>query len=184
MQQIISETKERMNQSIEHLKEDLKGIRTGRASPSLLDGVMVEAYGTQMPLRDTANVTAPEARQLLVSPFDQNNLGVISKGIEKANLGVQPMIDGNVIRLSIPEMDESKRKDMVRAAWDRCEKTKVSIREARRKANESLKAAKSASSITEDQLKAGEKKVQDLTDDFCKRADEATATKEKEVLAI
>lgn len=184
MQSIIAEMKERVELAMTHLGEDLKNIRTGRASASMLDSVMVEAYGTQMRLRDTANVTAPEARQLLVTPFDQNNAGIISKGIEKANLGVQPIIDGNVIRLNIPEMDEAKRKEMVRLAWDKCEKTKVAIREARRKANEQLKESKASGSLTEDEQKGGEKRIQELTDDFCKRADALVASKEKEVLAI
>ncbi len=183
-QNYLAEAKERMQSALDHLCEDLKNIRTGRASPSLVDNVMVEAYGTQMRLRDTANITAPEPRQLLISPFDQNNLGLISKGIEKANLGVQPIIDGNVIRITIPEMDESKRKEMVKIAWDRCEKGKVAIRDARRKANESIKAAKSDGTLTEDELKSTEKKIQELTDDFCKRADSVTEAKEREVLAI
>lgn len=184
VQSILDEVKERMSQALGHLAEDLKNIRTGRASPSLLDSVMVDAYGTQMRLRDTANITAPEPRQLLVTPFDQNNVGLVGKGIEKANLGVQPVIDGNVIRITIPEMDEAKRKEMVKIAWDRCEKTKVAVREARRKGNEQLKLAKSDGHLTEDEQKSGEKRVQELTDDFCKKADSATETKEKEVLAI
>ena len=181
MQGIIAEMKERVDLAIVHLGEDLKNIRTGRANPSMLDSVMVEAYGTQMRLRDTANVTAPEARQLLVTPFDQNNAGIIAKGIEKANLGIQPVVDGHIIRLNIPEMDEGKRKEMVRLAW---EKAKVSIREARRKANEQLKAAKTSGSLTEDEQKGGEKRTQELTDECCKRADALVALKEKEVLAI
>lgn len=184
MQSILSESEKGMKSSVDHLKEELKNIRTGRASPSLLDSVMVDVYGTAMRLRDLATVTAPEPRQLMVTPFDRNNCGPVSKGIERSNLGLQPTIDGNIVRINIPPMDEAKRKEMVKLAWDKCEKCKVSIRDARRKANESLKQLKSDGELTEDALKGAEKKIQDQTDRYCKLADETVAHKEEEVLAI
>lgn len=184
MQEVLFETEKMMQGSLDHLKDELKNIRTGRASPAFLDGVLVDVYGSSMRLRDLATVTAPEPRQLMVTPFDQNTCGPISKAIEKGNLGVQPIIDGNIVRINIPPMDEAKRKEMVKLAREKCEKGKISIREARRKANESLKQHKADGDITEDALKASEKKVQDLTDRYCKLCDDAVSSKEEEVLAI
>jgi ribosome recycling factor len=137
-----------------------------------------------MRLRDIANITIPEPSQLLVSPFDANNAGAISKAIEAANLGVRPTVDGNAVRITVPSMDESTRKEMVKLCGRRCEEAKVSIRNARRDGNEGARAQQKDGDIGEDQLKRFEKEIQSLTDDYCKQADELSKAKENEVMEI
>lgn len=180
----LKDTEHKMQGALTHLKDELKTLRTGRANASMLDKVAVEVYGTQMRLPEIATVTVPEARQIVVAPFDQSNLHAIAKGIEAANLSVRPVVDGHVIRVKIPEMDQSVRQEMVKIAKRKCEETKVVIRNARRDGNEALKKKKADGMIPEDALKRGEKQIQELTDKFCKRADEETLLKEKEILTI
>lgn len=184
MASILDEAKEKMNGALEHLKTDLKSIRTGRANTSLLDGVMVEVYGSLVKLKEVASVTAPEARQLLITPYDSKNVNVIAKSIEKADLGVTPMADGNVVRIKIAPMDEAKRKEMVKISHKRREDGKITIRNIRRDMNEKARKQKQEGILPEDQLKKIEKGVQELTDKFCQLADEATAQKEKEIMTI
>ena len=181
---ILEQVKKKMNGVIEHLKLDLKGLRTGRANPAILDTVMVEVYGTHVKLRDIASVSVPEARQLLVTPFDTSNLHAIAKGVEAANLNVQPIVDGNVVRIKIPEMDVSVRQEMCKQAKKKCEEAKVGIRNVRREGNELAKKQKNDGLIPEDMMKKIEKNVQDLTDKSCKLADDLTAEKEKEIMQI
>lgn len=182
--QIINDVKKKMQTSIDHLHEELKHIRTGRADPAMLNSVMVEAYGTKMRLIEVATITAPEPRQILITPFDPQNAGVIRKGIETSNLNITPHIDGNVVRLNIPPMDQNMRNDMVKLAKKKGEDTKVSIRNARREGNDLLKKAKSNGDLTEDLQKKGENDIQQLTDQFCKQVDEIISCKEKDVMAI
>lgn len=181
---IIDETKTKMQEAVDHLKKELSQLRSGRANPSMLDSVQVEVYGSQMRLKELATVTTPEPRQLLITPFDPQTAGPISKGIEKANLNVQPMLEGNIIRINIPPMDESMRKDIVKQGKKKTEDAKVAIREVRRKSNDTLKKQKADSEITEDEMKKGEKKVQELTDDFCKQVDDLFTVKEKEIMTV
>lgn len=180
----INQTKTKMSAAIEHLKNELKSIRTGRANPGMVDNVSVEIYGSQMRIKDVASVTAPEARQLLITPFDPSNTNAIGKAIERANLGFMPIVEGNLVRIKIPAMDESMRKEMVKLCHKRREEAKVSIRNCRRDGNESLKKAKSAGELAEDLLKKLEKEIQELTDKFCKEADEVADKKEKEITTI
>ena len=184
MKEIINMTRAKMDKAIEHLHTDLKNIRTGRANPSILDSVMIEVYGTKMRVIDVASIATPEQRQILITPFDSNNTNAIAKGVEQANLGFQVVADGNGVRMTIPPMDESVRKEMVKQCNKRAEEGKISIRNSRREANELLKALKKDSSITEDEEKAGEKDVQDMTDKHCKKMDEIVKNKENEVLEI
>lgn len=177
---IQKETKTKMGQAIEHLKDGLKNIRTGRANPESLDGVLVDAYGTKMKLKEVATITAPESRQLLIAPFSKDTLGSIVKGIEQANLNFNPIIDGNAVRITIPPMDEQTRKEMVKLSKQLCEKSKVNIRGIRKDSNE--KAKKETES--DDEKKRIEKEVQTLTDMFCKEADELAVKKEKEIMTI
>lgn len=181
---IVDETKSKMNEALEHLKKELSQLRTGRANPSMLDSVSVEVYGSQMRLKELATVSTPEARQLLITPFDPQTAGPISKSIEKANLNLQPMLEGNIIRINVPPMDESMRKEIVKQGKKKAEDAKVAVREVRRKSNDTLKKQKSASEITEDEVKKGEKRVQELTDEFCKQVDELFAAKEKEIMTV
>lgn len=181
---LVKDTQKQMQQAIDHLNDDLKGIRTGRANPSLIEGVHVDVYGTKMRITDVATISAPEPRQLLVSPFDVQNVHAIAKSIEEANLNLQPIKDANVVRINIPEMDASVRQDMVKLAKRKCEEAKVRIRNIRRDANDTVKKQKSSGEIAEDLMKKLEKSIQENTDNFCKKADELTAIKEKEILTI
>lgn len=180
----LDNAKNKMTAAIDHYKEELKGIRTGRANTGMVDGVVVEAYGSQMRIKELASITSPEPRQLMITPFDINMKGPIAKAIEKANLGFMPIVDGNLVRIKIPPMDEKQRQEMAKLCHKRREDAKVSIRNIRRDANEDARAQKTKNIITEDEMKRIEKQVQDLTDKFCKEADELCEKKEREVTAI
>ncbi len=169
---------------MEHFKNELKNIRTGRANPGILDSVTVELYGSQLRLKELASVTAPEARMLLITPFEGRNSGTIGKAIEKANIGLQPIVDGNVVRIKIPTMDESMRKDMIKVCNKKREECKVGIRNVRHDLIKLLKRLKESAQLPEDEVKKFEKKLQELTDKFCKEADEAAEKKEKEISTI
>jgi ribosome recycling factor len=183
-QEVVVATKTGMEDTISHLKAEFKNIRTGRANPAILDSVLVEVYGSSMKIRDLANVTVPESRQLLITPYDANTCGAIGKAIEKANLGIRPIVDANVVRLNVPTMDEATRKEMSKLASRKTEEAKISIRDWRRKANEELKVKKSNTQISEDDQKRLEKEVQILTDKYCKLADDLFKEKEKEILTV
>jgi ribosome recycling factor len=178
------QAKKKMLEAIEHFKQELKGLRTGRANPGILDLVTVEVYGSNMRLKELANVTAPEARMLLVTPFDPQTAGSISKGIIKANLNLQPILDGHVVRIPIPPMDEAMRKDIVKVGKKRVEEAKISIREVRRKQNEAVRKAKADGDIAEDLVKKLEKTIQEYTDQYCKEVDSLMLAKEKEIMTV
>lgn len=180
----LKQVEEKMQAAIDHFLQELKNIRTGRANPGMLDHVTLEVYGTQMRLRDVASVTTPEPRQILITPFDTNNVHAIAKGIEKANMGYQPIVDGKVVRINIPQMDAETRKEMVKLAHKRCEECKVSVRHVRRDFLELYRKQKSDGDISEDDLKRFEKVIQEHTDKFCNKADEIAQTKEKEIMHI
>ncbi len=169
---------------LEHLQIELRNIRTGRANPAMLDSVHAEVYGTNMRLKELATISAPESRQLLITPFDTSNAHVIGKAIEKSELGFLVVVEGNTIRIMVPEMDEGVRKEMVKQCKKRSEECKIGIRNVRRDCNEFIKKQKSGSEITEDMVKRFEKSVQELTDKYCKMADDLSHKKEKEVLEI
>jgi ribosome recycling factor len=180
----LDQAKTKMQAAIEHFKTELKNIRTGRANPGMLDGVLVEVYGSNMRLKDIASVTVPEARQLLISPFDRTNVSAIAKGIEKANLGFMPIVDGHVVRLKIGQMDEATRKSMIKICHTKLEETKVSVRGVRRDVIKHAQDQKKSGDMAEDALRKFEKDVQDLTDKFCKEADDLCKKKEEEVLTV
>ncbi len=181
---IEKDTKAKMQAAIEHFKQELKNLRSNRANPAMLDSVMVEVYGANMRLRDLATVSAAEARQLLISPFDPQTANPIGKAIERANLNVQPVVDGNVIRINIPPMDENMRRDIAKLAKRKAEEAKVTIRDVRRKANETVRKQKADSEITEDIQKKEEKLIQELTDKFCQEVDDLYTEKEKEIMTV
>ena len=172
----------RMTGAVEALKSDLSGLRTGRANTSLLDPVQVEVYGAMMPLNQVATVSAPEPRMLSVQVWDKDNLTAVEKGIAHANLGLNPMIDGQTLRLPMPDLTEERRKDLAKLAGQYAEKAKIAIRNVRRDAMESLKADEKKKEISEDERKRLEDEVQKLTDDHVKQTDEAAAKKEQEIL--
>lgn len=184
MVDVIKETEKKMTGTIEHLKHELKGIRTGRANPAVVEGVLVEVYGSHMRLQDLASISAPEPRQLLITPYDAKNVHAISKGIEAANLNLQPMVDSHVVRIKIPEMDQKVRQDMAKLAKKKAEDAKVGIRNVRRDGNEANKKQKADGDIPEDVMKKTEKKIQELTDKYCALADKIAEEKEKEIMSI
>ena len=181
---VDAQVKQEMQKSLDALKAELKALRTGRANSGMLDKVMVENYGALTPLKAVANVTTPDARQILVTPFDSSTLHAIEKGIQAANLGINPRVDGKVVRVSVPPMDESIRKKMAGQCKELGERFKVSIREVRRKFNDLVRKQKADGSIPEDMMKKLEKTIQELTDRFCKDIDAACADKEKEIMTV
>jgi ribosome recycling factor len=177
---IIEQTKSKMAAAIEHLKNELKSIRTGRANPGMLDGIVVELYGTPVRLKDIASITSPESRQLLITPFDVHNTATIGKAIEKANIGFMPIVEANLVRIRIPPMDENMRKEMVKLLYKKLEEAKVSIRNIRRESKEGVKK----SDLAEDLIKKMEKTIQEETDKSCREADDISEKKEKEISTI
>ena len=172
----------RMSGAVDSLKGDLSGLRTGRANTALLDPVMVEVYGSMMPLNQVATVSAPEPRMLSVQVWDRANVPAVEKGIAHANLGLNPMIDGQTLRLPIPDLTEERRKDLAKLAGQYAEKAKIAIRNVRRDGMEMLKDDEKKKDISEDDRKRGEDEVQKLTDKYVALAEEAAAAKEKEIL--
>jgi ribosome recycling factor len=172
----------RMKGAVESLKGDLGGLRTGRANTSLLDPVVCEVYGAMMPLAQVATVSAPEPRMLSVQVWDKSNVIAVEKGIAHANLGLNPMIDGQTIRLPIPDLTEERRKELAKLAGQYAEKAKVAIRNVRRDGMEALKADEKKKDISEDERKRHEDEVQKLTDKYVAETDEAAAKKEQEIL--
>jgi ribosome recycling factor len=173
----------RMNGAVESLKSDLSGLRTGRANTSLLDPVVCEVYGAMMPLNQVATVSAPEPRMLSVQVWDKSNLIAVEKGIAHANLGLNPMIDGQTIRLPIPDLTEERRKELAKLAGQYAEKAKIAIRNVRRDGMEALKTDEKNKEISEDDRKRMEEEVQKLTDKYVAQTDEAAAKKEQEILS-
>lgn len=181
---IEKEVQTAMETVINHLKDKLKGLRTGRANPAILDHIVVDIYGTSMKLKSLASITVPEPRQLLVTPFDINNVNAIVKAIDSANLNLQAKAEGKIIRINIPPMDESMRKKIVTECKKTGEESKVALRNVRRDFNEKIKKQKSAGELTEDDVKREENTIQKLTDKYCKLCDDTCSAKEKEILAI
>lgn len=172
----------RMSGAVDSLKGDLAGLRTGRANTSLLDPVVCEVYGAMMPLSQVATVSAPEPRMLSVQVWDKGNVIAVEKGIAHANLGLNPMIDGQTIRLPIPDLTEERRKELAKLAGQYSEKAKIAIRNVRRDGMEALKADEKKKEISEDDRKRSEDEVQKLTDKYVALTDEAAAKKEQEIL--
>jgi ribosome recycling factor len=177
-----ADVERRMKGAVEALKSDLQGLRTGRANTSLLDPVAVEVYGSMMPLSQVATVSAPEPRMLSVQVWDRSNMTAVEKGIAHANLGLNPIIDGQTLRLPIPDLTQERRKDLAKLAGQYAEKAKIAIRNVRRDAMESLKTDEKKKEISEDDRKRSEEQVQKLTDQYVKETDEAAAKKEQEIL--
>mgnify|MGYP003954257197 CR=1 FL=1 len=178
-----SDIERRMQGAVESLKGDLSGLRTGRANTSLLDPVQVEVYGAMMPLNQVATVNAPEPRMLAVQVWDKANVTAVEKGIAHANLGLNPMTDGQTIRLPMPDLTEERRKDLAKLAGEYGEKAKIAIRNVRRDGMEALKEDEKKKEISEDERKRYEDEVQKLTDKYVAETDKAAEAKEKEILS-
>ncbi|MEI8215680.1 MAG: ribosome recycling factor [Eubacteriales bacterium] len=175
---------ERMSKSILVLKENLNTVRAGRANPAILDKVMVDYYGNPTPIKNMSNVSVPEPRMLLISPFDPKTIPNIEKAINIANIGINPSNDGKVIRLLIPQVTEERRKDLVKIIRKMGEDDKIAIRNERRDANEELKKQEKNGEITEDDLKSELEKIQKLTDGHINLIDAICAAKEREILEV
>jgi ribosome recycling factor len=173
-----------MARSIEAMERDFTTIRTGRATPALLDRVKVSYYGSELPVNQMATVTVPEARQLLISPWDKSVLPAIEKAIFASDLGLTPGNDGSVIRLEVPTLTEERRKELTKLVHHKAEEGKVAIRNLRREANDSLEKRQKASEISEDDCERGKKEVQKLTDEFTAKVDESTAKKVAEIMEV
>ena len=184
VQSMFTKHEERMDKTIESFKKDLSSIRTGRASTALLDRVMVEYYGTPTPVKQVANVSAPEPRLITIVPWEKKMLGDIEKAILKSDLGLNPNNDGAMIRLEIPQLTEERRKDLTKKVNKHAEEAKVVIRNVRRDANEAIKKMEKGKQITEDESKKAQTDMQKLTDKKIKVIDEMKDKKEKEVMEV
>jgi ribosome recycling factor len=172
----------RMKGAVEALRHDLGGLRTGRANTALLEPITVEVYGSKMPLTQVATLSAPEPRMLSVQVWDKSNIGPVEKAIRSAGLGLNPINDGNTIRLPIPDLTEERRKELAKLSHQYAEKARIAIRNVRRDGMDNLKADETKKEISEDERKRSEAEVQKLTDEMIKAADEVAASKEKEIL--
>jgi len=178
----LSEMGQKNDKTVEALEKEFKKMRTGRASTSILDGIKVECYGTQMPLNQIASISSPESRLLTIQPWDQSVIGDIEKSILKSGLGLTPMNDGKLVRISIPPLTEERRKDLAKMAKKMAEESKIGIRNHRRDANEIFKQLKNDSKISEDEMHKQQDAVQKITDEFIEKIDEIKKEKEKEIL--
>jgi len=174
----------KMLKALEATRADFASIRTGRAAPSLLDRLHVEAYGSSVPLKQVASVNSPDGRSLLVTAFDKSVVGAIRKAIETSDLGLNPNVDGASIRLSIPPLTEERRKDLVKIVRKKAEEHKVAIRNLRHKAIDEIKALAKNGTITDDQIKRGQDQVQKQTDKYIKQIDDLVGGKEKEIMEV
>lgn len=184
METVFAKTKEKMEKCLNALERDYASIRAGRANPAVLDKVMVDYYGVPTPINQMAAVSVPEARLLLVQPWDASTLKEIEKAINTSDIGINPQNDGKCIRLSFPQLTEEHRKTIQKDISKRGEEAKVAIRNVRRDAMDDIKKLKKDNEITEDDQKTGEKKLQDITDDYIKQAEAITKKKEEEVLSL
>lgn len=184
METVFAKTKEKMEKCLTSLERDFSAIRAGRANPAVLDKVMVDYYGVPTPINQMAAVSVPEARMLIIQPWDSSTLRDIEKAINTADIGINPQNDGKVIRLNFPQLTEEHRKSLQKDIAKRGEEAKVAIRNIRRDAMDDIKKLKKNNEITEDDQKIGEKKLQDITDDFIKQSEVITKKKEEEVISL
>lgn len=181
---VLDETKEKMQSTLSVFENDLNGMRSGRASTALVDRMTVEYYGQDTELRQLASISTPEAMQILIRPYDKGAVQSIEKAIQASDLGVNPNVDGDSIRLNMPPLTKERRQELVKFLNKRMEEARVAIRNIRRSANSDLQEFEKEKMISEDDLKRGENEVQKLTDDFIKKIDDLGAEKEKDILEI
>lgn len=182
--QIIKEAEERMKKSVELFRQDLAGMKAGRATPAMLDKVRVDSYGSMVPVNQVANIDIPDPRTIVIKPWDRSALKALEKAILVSDLGLNPNSDGVVIRLAIPPMTEERRKDMVKQAHKRAEEQRVTVRNIRRDGNDQVKKMEKEKSISEDESKRAQDEIQKLTDKFIKETDQVLAAKEKEIMEV
>ena len=181
---VLEEAKEQMDKSLRSLRIELQKVRTGRANPMLLDGISVDYYGTPTPLKQLANLTAPDPRLIVISAYDKGSLQAIERAIQAADLGLTPSNDGKVVRIPIPPLTEERRKELVKQIKKTAEEHKIGVREARRGAVSMLKDLEGEGSVPADDRRRAEKSIQDLTDDYVGKVDEMTGNKEAEILEV
>jgi len=181
---IILEAEEKMIKCVEHLTHELSGLRTGKASPSLVDSIPVEYYGAMTKLREIAGISTPEPRLIVINPYDPSALGAIDKAILAANIGVTPMSDGRVIRIPIPELSEERRKELIKVGKRMSEEARVAIRNVRRDSNESVKSLHKSNTITEDERDAATGEIQKITDSYTAKVDALITQKEKDIMVV
>ena len=182
MEAVYKDVKDKMEKAMTGLKSELSRLRTGRATPALLDGVKVEYYGSLTPLNQVANVSVPDPKLIVVQPWDQSAIAAIEKAIIKSDLGLNPQSDGKIIRVPIPALTDERRKELVKLVKKFGEDSKVSIRNIRRQANETLKADEKSKKISEDDSRKGQEQIQKHTDDYISQVDKVLESKEKEIL--
>ena len=184
MKSVLKETRERMEKSLEAFESNIATVRTGRANPAILNRVMVEYYGSSVPLTQIASISSPDPRTLLITPFDKSAAKEIDRAIQESDLGFNPNNQGDAIFISVPALNDERRRDLVRAVHNMAEEARVAIRNIRRDSNDSLKEMQKDNDITEDDLRRGEAEVQKLTDEFTADVDNRVKTKEEDILAV
>lgn len=181
---MLNELQKRMDGALSTLNKEFGSLRTGRASTNLLDSIQIEAYGSMMPMNQVGNVTAPEARMLMVSVWDKSMIKAVEKAIRESDMGLNPAVDGQTIRVPIPAPSEERRKEMVKIAHKYAEAAKVAVRNVRRDGMEDLKKQEKEKKISEDEQRTQSDKVQKLTDDYVKKIDDLLAAKEKDIMSV
>ncbi|MEW6725754.1 MAG: ribosome recycling factor [Bacillota bacterium] len=184
MRELIQATEGNMQKTIEILKKDFASLRAGRATPALLDKIAVDYYGTPTPINQLASISVPEPRLLIIQPWDKSAIGAIERAILKSDLGITPANDGNVIRLTVPQLTQERRQELVKLIKKRAEEGRVAVRNLRRDVLEQLKAKQKNGEISEDDLKRSQDEVQKLTDRYIKEIDSLLAAKEKEIMEV
>lgn len=182
--QTIKETRRKMEQAVQAFSKNMATIRAGRANPAILDSVIVDYYGAATPLNQLSTISAPEARLLVITPFDKSAINNIEKGVQKADLGLSPSSDGNVIRINIPALTEERRKKLVKVVGKYAEEARVQVRNIRRESNDQLKKAEKNGELPEDDLKKDQENVQKETDQHINKIDQLVKDKEKEILEV
>lgn len=184
MRELVANAEELMKKAVEHLRKDLSAVRTGRATPALLDRITVDYYGTPTPVNQLATVNVPEPRLLVIQPWDKSLISDIERAIMKSDLGINPVNDGSVIRLVLPQLTQERRQELVKSVRKKAEEGRVAIRNIRRDANDELKARQKEGGFSEDELKRMQGEVQKLTDKYIKETDNVLAAKEKEIMEV
>lgn len=181
---VLLDAEEKMSKSVSFLHEQFAGLRTGKASPALVENVTVQYYGTPTRLKELAGISTPEPRLIVISPYDPTALADIEKGIQAANLGMTPINDGRIIRVPVPELNEERRNEMIKVAKRMSEEGRVAIRNVRRDANEHIKKLEKSGKITEDEKKSAMDEIQKNTDDYTRQIDETLSAKEKDMMEV
>lgn len=181
---VLKDVEEKMKKTIDYFMKELATLRAGRANPAMVDRLMVNYYGEPTPLNQLANITVPEARLIVIQPWDKNSISDIEKAIMKSDLGVNPTNDGNVVRIAIPQLTEERRKELVKVVRKKAEEARVAVRNVRRDGNDMLKTYEKEKMITEDETKRGQEEIQKITDKYINEIDKIMKAKEKDIMVV